>query len=297
VRTLTLDAPAKINLTLRILGRRDDGFHDLETLFQAVGLCDTLEITPAPEPGVALEVEGADLGPLPRNLVWRAATAFLQWSGMQGFGVRIRLMKRIPAGAGLGGGSSDAGATLKGLNALFGHPLTGERLRQLASALGSDVPFFVGGAGLAAGRGRGEVLTPLPALPPAWVVLGLPPVELATGAMYGGLAAAREAAGSPPPPLLPVPLPTSWDEVAACAENDFQPLAREEAPEVERALAALGEGDPSFRLLSGSGSAVFALHMERTGAEAARTAAAHAAPETEFHVVPTLSDLPGPRMA
>jgi 4-diphosphocytidyl-2-C-methyl-D-erythritol kinase len=294
VRTLTLQAPAKINLTLRVLARRDDGFHGLETLFQAVDLQDTLEVSASPEPGVHLSVEGAELGPPPENLAWRAATAYLQWAGMQGFGVTIRLVKRIPAGAGLGGGSSDAAATLRALGALFGDPLPPERLIQLAAALGSDVPFFMGDAGLALGLGRGEILTPLAPLPEAWVVLGLPPVELSTARMYGGLAAAREAAGGGTPlPVMEGRVPSGWEEIAAVAVNDFEPLAREAEPLVARTLDALRVGDPALRLLSGSGAAVFAVHTRSAAAEAARDAAATAVPETTFLVVPTLRALPG----
>lgn len=294
MRTLTIPAPAKINLTLRILERRDDGFHELETLFQAVGLYDTLEVSPASRPGVELHVEGADLGPNSQNLVWRAATAFLQWSGMQGFGVTVRLAKGIPAGAGLGGGSSDAAATLKALGALFGHPLPAERVLELAGALGSDVPFFMGDEGLASGTGRGEKLTPLPALPEAWVVLGLPPVELATGRMYGELAAAREAAGGGvPTPVLGGDAALDWDRVGEVAVNDFEALAREASPLVGRTLDALRVGDPVLTLLSGSGAAVFAVHRDAAAAEAAMESAAEAVPEATFRVVPTLDRLPG----
>lgn len=294
MHTLTLRAPAKINLSLRVLAPRDDGFHDLETLFQAVGLHDTLEIAPAATPGIELVVEGAELGPPHRNLVWKGATAFLQWSGMEGFGARIRLVKRIPAGAGLGGGSSDAAAALKGMSVLFGHPLGPERLLQLAAALGSDVPFFMGDTGLALGRGRGEILTPMAPLPEAWVVLAMPAVELATGEMFGDLAAAREGAGAAAPgPVLSAAGPSGWAEVASVAVNDFQGLARERSPQVAAALDALaGSGSPLLALLSGSGAAAFALHGDRGGAEAAAAEASSIAPDVAFDVVPTLAELP-----
>lgn len=295
MQTLTLQAPAKINLTLRILGRRDDGFHDLETVFQAVGLHDTVQVTPAADPGVHLEVEGAELGPASKNLVWRGAMAFLQWSGMQGFGARIRLVKRIPVGAGLGGGSSDAAAALKGLSAVFGHPLAPERLLPLAAALGSDVPFFMGRAGRALGRGRGERLTPLPPLPDAWVVVGMPSVPLSTAEMYERLATARDMAGGVvPEPTLDEGVPADWEAMARVSVNDFEPIALEAADGVAQGLAALGAGAPILARLSGSGAAVFAVHADQGAAEAAAAVAREAAPEVTFDVVPTLSAIPGP---
>jgi 4-diphosphocytidyl-2-C-methyl-D-erythritol kinase len=297
---VTVRAPAKVNLTLRILERRPSGFHDLETLFQAVALHDDLVVRRRPEQGVALRVRGADVGPPADNLVTRAATAFLEAAGGNGSvdleGVEIELVKRIPAGAGLGGGSSDAGATLRALAALFPGLVPTARLRSLAADLGSDVPFFTGTAGLALGRGRGERLTPLAPLPPAPVLLALPPVHVATGGAYAALARFRaEAGGETPKPHFAddgTDVPRSWAEVAARAVNDFEPVIAPAHPEVARAGAALRATGPLFSLLSGSGAALFAVYADDAAAEAARIAAEAACPGVAFLVTRTLERLP-----
>lgn len=304
-------APAKINLTLRILGRRASGFHDLETLFQAVDLYDDLHICTRPTPGVSLEVSGADVGPADDNLVVRAARAFLA-EGSIDKGLSIRLLKRIPAGAGLGGGSSDAGATLRALRELFPGAVPSERLADLAAELGSDVPFFVGDAGLALGRGRGEILRPLPPLPEAHLVLGCPPVHVATAEAFGALArerarargdegeaeggkgaAARGGGAGRTGPCLADPLPARWAEVAELAGNDFEATVVRDHPLVGRALDTLRATRPVFALLSGSGSAVFALHAGAPEADRAWAAASQACPGVRFLRARTLSALPG----
>jgi 4-diphosphocytidyl-2-C-methyl-D-erythritol kinase len=146
-RSASLEAPGKVNLVLRVLGRRSDGYHEIATLFQAIDLCDNVRVSVDPDAsGVDLALEGPDLGPLEENLAYRAAERFCDRYGVEA-GVRIELLKRIPAGGGLGGGSSDAAAVLRLLSALTGH---GEGLQALAADLGSDVPFFV--AGSATGR-------------------------------------------------------------------------------------------------------------------------------------------------
>ncbi len=144
-------APAKVNLWLRVLRRRPDGFHELDTLFQAVDLCDEVEVSRRPGNGVRLTVEGAELGPARENLAHRAALAFLDAAGRSAGSdrVEIRLRKRIPAGAGLGGGSSDAAAVLRCVSALWGDPLSPAVLAELGASLGSDVAFFLGRGPLA----------------------------------------------------------------------------------------------------------------------------------------------------
>lgn len=260
-RELRLLAPAKVNLRLRVLGRRDDGFHDLETLFQAVDLADAVSLRREGE-DIRLEVRGVDLGPPEENLAYRAAEAFLEATEAAG-GVRILLEKKIPAGAGLGGGSSDAAAVLKGLNALWGTPLTPAELSTLGARLGSDVPFFLGESPLAVGRGRGEELTPCEPLPEAHLVLALPPVQVATGAAYRMLDRARRGAERPDSDPTGRACPGTWEDVKTLAANDFQPVIAEAHPEVARSLEGLrgAGGDPV--LLSGSGAACFGLFPHR----------------------------------
>lgn len=263
-----LSAPAKVNLFLRVLERRSDGYHELDTLFQAVDLCDELLVTRGGS-DVLLSVEGADLGPAEDNLAVRAARAFLQRIGSPRDGVRIRLRKRVPAGAGLGGGSSDAAAVLRCLNTLWGRPLDRPVLAELGAALGSDVPFFLGDGPLARGRGRGELLQAQPPLPVRDLVLVLPPVEVATGPAYAALARHREAnpveahAAAWPPGGL-----SGWNDVAERAVNDFEAVVPAAHPSVAASLEALRRAGASPALLSGSGAACFGVFPDEARARA-----------------------------
>ncbi len=264
--TGVVDAPAKVNLFLRVLHRRADGYHELETLFQAIDLADEVRV----EVGggrVELEVEGADLGPPEENLAFLAASGFCSEAGLE-VGVKIYLTKRIPVGAGLGGGSSDAAAVLKCLRCLLGGFDGERRLDTLGVALGSDVPFFLGGSALAWGTGRGELLEPLRPLPEADLVSISPPVQVSTAAAYSALASAR--IGEAPDPEPPTAgRPTSWRDVEAVARNDFQPVIARAYPEVARSLEALEDAGASVALLSGSGSTSFGLFADRAAAESA----------------------------
>ena len=155
---LSLFAPAKLNLYLSVVGRRPDGYHLLETLMVKIDLADRLVLRPGGD-RIRLEVLGADLPSGPGNLVYRAAEAFFLAAGLEP-GLDVSLEKKIPTAAGLGGGSSDAAATLLGLNSIFGRPLSSEQLADLGLGLGADVPFFLGSWSAAWARGIGEKLSP-----------------------------------------------------------------------------------------------------------------------------------------
>lgn len=260
--------PAKVNLHLAVGERRPDGFHDLVTVFQAIDLVDRLSVAVAGE-GVELRVDGADVGPTEQNLCVRAARAFVRETGGPS-GVRMHLLKGIPAGAGLGGGSSDAAFVLRSLNALAHRPLPKGRLAELGAALGSDVPFFLGSSALAVGRGRGDRLEPLDPLPAAALVVVTPPVHVDTGEAYRALDARREASGEPPTGPVLEGGPSSWSDVARLARNDFQDVVAAQHAPVADAIAALRERGARPTLLSGSGAAVFGV-LE-TWAQAVRAA-------------------------
>ena len=192
--TLEVFAPAKVNLTLDVRGRRADGFHELESLFVSVGWYDTLTFTPAE--ALSLTIDGnAELAAEPDNLVLRAARLFADAAGIEPR-VAVRLTKRIPAQAGLGGGSSDAAATLAAMNTWSKagvpdakeHPgrFAAPELLRLGEGLGSDVPFFLSGHAAAVCRGRGERIEPVSA-PPLHLVIQKPPVGLSTAAVFGRL--------------------------------------------------------------------------------------------------------------
>jgi 4-diphosphocytidyl-2-C-methyl-D-erythritol kinase len=189
-----VSAHAKINLFLRVLEREADGYHRIETVFQRLALAD--DVTLAATTGERrLDVSwdgmpGVDIGPPDQNLAWRAAEAFRDAAGWPD-GWRITMVKRIPAGAGLGGGSSDAAAVLRALNGIAPSPLAPDRLIAIGAGLGADVAFFVSGLSLATGEGRGHMLAPLSALPRAHVVLAIPLYGIGTGGAYAALADMR----------------------------------------------------------------------------------------------------------
>ena len=252
---LVVRAPAKVNLFLEVLRRRDDGYHDLATLMVAVGLYDTLELREDAAGAVSLRCDRPDLSTGPDNLIRRAAELVRQEAGLTR-GVAVRLWKRVPLAAGLAGGSSDAAATLAGLNRLWRLGWDRARLAELGARLGSDVAFFFS-APAAWCTGRGEIVEPLTPARPLDFVLVCPPAGCSTAEVFRGLTVPTE------------PLP--GDEVRrAAAEGDvetlgrllfnrLQPAAERLCPPVaalQRELAALG---PAGTLMSGSGSTVFAL--------------------------------------
>jgi 4-diphosphocytidyl-2-C-methyl-D-erythritol kinase len=261
-----LAAPAKVNLFLRVFDERPDGYHALETLFQAIDLADDVRLERA-DAGVELAVVGADLGPPGGNLAHRAATALLAAARVSG-GVRIELRKRIPAGAGLGGGSSDAAAVLKGVAALYEIPTGEGLLRGIAARLGSDVPFFLGRSPLAAGRDRGDVLEPFAPLEEASLVLVSPPVHVSTAWAYRALDQARRVRGPSLGPALRG-RPSGWPDLAARLHNDFQAVVGKAHPEVLRSLEALERAGAVAALMSGSGSTSFGIFPDRAAAERA----------------------------
>ncbi|MBO6202939.1 MAG: 4-(cytidine 5'-diphospho)-2-C-methyl-D-erythritol kinase [Selenomonas sp.] len=178
---VTVEANAKINLTLDILGKRPDGFHEVAMVMQTIGLHDTL-VMEKTERDIKLSINVPWLKADEKNLAWRAAELIRQEYGLEG-GVRIELTKRIPVAAGLAGGSADAAAVLKGMNDLYGLQLDEEKLCELGARLGSDIPFCIMGGTMLA-TGRGEVLTRLSDMPETWVVLAKPRISVSTAWAY-----------------------------------------------------------------------------------------------------------------
>lgn len=262
-RTCAASARAKLNLSLRVLAREQSGFHQIETLFCALELADELTVELG---GSAIELEvGApadapgsvgDPGPVETNLALRAARAFFLALG-EPRGARIRLAKRIPVGAGLGGGSSDAAAVLLALNRLHDEPFDADRLVALGAGLGSDVPFFLTGAVLALAWGRGDRLLPLPPLPSAPVVLAVPPERIATADAYASLAR-RQGTNSVAGPAI-VTLPRTWTDVAAAAANDFEANAFADSPRLAELRTLLEGCGAGVARMTGSGSVIFGV--------------------------------------
>ena len=266
---LRLLAPAKVNLTFEVLGRRDDGYHEVRTILQSLSLADELAFEASDDLSLTVEPEGA--APVEENLVLAAARLLQREAGVSA-GAAIHLTKRIPMAGGLGGGSSDAATALLGLRRLWGLDLDADALRELAAQLGSDVPFFVSG-GTALGEGRGERLTPLPN-PQGAAVVAVPDASRPrdkTGQMYGLLkpehytdgsatadAEARLCSGEPPD---------------AQVVNAFDAVAGEAYP-FSTAIREAFEGVGLRPALCGAGPSMFALVAEGEASGLAESVAA-----------------------
>jgi 4-diphosphocytidyl-2-C-methyl-D-erythritol kinase len=269
-RSLEKSSPCKVNLLLNILGRRPDGFHELETVMHPVGICDRLDFSRSAG-GVELTCSDPALPADGKNLAHRAATVFLQAAGIQE-GVRIHLEKKIPLAAGLGGGSGNAAVTLLGLNELFDHPLRLEQLAGLAGTLGSDVPFFLQNQPALA-TGRGEKLAPcppFPALQGAVFLLVHPGFGISTAWAYQNLARFPEALNGKPGRAQRLVRLLETAGLAAAGAGFYNSL---EAPALEKypLLAIFQEflrnQGAAAALMSGSGSTTFALAGTKAEAE------------------------------
>jgi 4-diphosphocytidyl-2-C-methyl-D-erythritol kinase len=262
-RSVRVTAPAKINLGLRILGELKDGTHSVETLYQSIDLFDDVELALG-EQGVRLTLHGPRRAGIPEgqdNLAVRAAAAFLEVVRSDA-GAEIRLTKRIPHAAGLGGGSSDAAAVLLGLAALLDPTHAQVELPALAAKLGADVPFFLRG-GTAFGYHRGSHLLALPPLPPLPALVVVPDVEISTFWAFHTWDVQRRGR-EPEAPAQPLRCDPALEDLAL-ARNDFEPLVFEKFPEVESVHRTLQEGRPAVTRLSGTGAACYALY--RTAAQ------------------------------
>jgi 4-diphosphocytidyl-2-C-methyl-D-erythritol kinase len=261
-------AQAKLNLHLRILAREESGFHSLETIFHRIDLSDDIliEITGRER---TLDVQGTDVGPPEKNLAWRAATAYAEHTGWPR-GFRIELTKRIPVGAGLGGGSADAAAVLRSLNSLSPTPMGVAGLLRLAATLGSDVPFLASDAVMALAWGRGERMLSLPPLPRYDLLLMSPDFSVSTADAYRWLdedRASREDAQllmdgekdvSESIVIDEVDLST-WASIGRFARNDFEGPVTRRYPKLREYLERLRGSRSIFSAMTGSGSTIFGV--------------------------------------
>jgi 4-diphosphocytidyl-2-C-methyl-D-erythritol kinase len=270
---LRLIAPAKINWTLEVLGRRPDGFHEVKTILQTIDLFDSLELESAAH--LALAATGEGLPPPEENLTMRAARLLKERTGYSG-GARMRLAKNIPVAAGLGGGSSDAAAALRGLDRLWGLGLPHERLGELAAEVGSDVPFFLRG-GTALAEARGERITPLPNAPGTAILVLVPPLSIPekTRRMYSLLSPKHYDDGAASDRLA-----DALRQGRPLKESDmydvFGSLAFQAFPELQTCRQALIQAGASAVHLAGSGPALFVLLRDEEQGERLAEAAASA---------------------
>jgi 4-diphosphocytidyl-2-C-methyl-D-erythritol kinase len=244
-------APAKLNLMLQVTGQRADGYHELQTVFQLVDLCDELFFETDAD-GQILRLEGPAEVPPEQDLVVRAALRLRQQAGVPAAGARIRVRKRIPMGGGLGGGSSDAATTLVALNRLWHLGLKIDEIAAIGLELGADVPVFVHGCNAWA-EGVGERLTPLK-LPPRWFLILHPGVHVTTRDVFQAPELTRNS-----------PLTTIRGFFDSGGRNDCEPVVRQRFPAVAEALAWLSRFAPAR--LTGTGSCIFASFERAADAE------------------------------
>ncbi len=279
-------APAKINWTLEVLGRRDDGYHDVRTVMQTVDLCDEVSVDAAESLTVVRNLNSYALDD--EDLVLRAARALATAAGREAE-VAISVTKRVPAAAGLGGGSSDGAATLRALDRLWETEATGDRLLEVAAGLGSDVPFFLHG-GTALAEGRGERITPQADVGATWLVILVPPLTMSekTKRMYAALTPGDFTKGSYADAFLA--RAASGQSVAdAALFNAFERTAYEAFDGLALFRDSLVQaGAPSVHV-SGAGPALFCVANGESEARAIRSRVARVRRGEKVHVVRTLT--------
>ncbi len=256
--TVSVHAHAKANLLLRILSREESGYHGIETLFTLLELHDEV-VVERTAGGISLEVGGAETGPEQENLAYRAAAAVLAATGNK-FGVRIRLQKRIPVEAGLGGGSSDGAATLHAVNRLTGDAVPRHEILQFAAKLGSDVAFFASGAALALAWGRGERLFRLPAPRASPTLIVVPPIGVSTAAAYRQFDVGRAHELRRGAVVFDADAFASWGGIGRLGGNDFETTVFGHHAELKELFERLAETRPLLARLCGSGSSLIAVY-------------------------------------
>lgn len=283
VRSVKVRAFAKLNLSLRVLGIRDDGYHELRTTFQSISLHDTLTFERTRSPFM-LTCDDPTCPTDETNLVWKAARALWRSTGHSGDvrGVRVHLAKRVPPQAGLGGGSSDAAATLRALSVLWNVSLSLGQYEEIARSLGADVPFFLHG-GTALGVERGDILYPMRDIEKGWVLVARPDFGISTRDAFGWWDDAVLGGKKPGrAPMAASKLTESRDW-----RNDLESHVCARHPAIMRLVKRLKAAGALMSAMSGSGSAVFALFDQKTKAEAA--AAAVAGPHVKTWVARTVA--------
>lgn len=250
-------APAKINLLLDVLRKREDGYHEVQMIMTMVDLADRLEMEEIPGDRIVLSSQAGFIPLDEKNLAFQAARLIKERCGVSK-GVYIHLDKRIPVAAGLAGGSSDAAAALRGLNRLWELGLSRDELEALGAELGSDVPFCIRG-GTAVARGRGERLESIPSPPSCWVVLAKPPINVSTADVYGKLKANELKAHPSLESMLSAIREQSFSGICASLGNVLETVTLERYPEVRQIKESMIKLGADGVLMSGSGPTVFGL--------------------------------------
>ena len=257
MNTITLSSPAKINLRLEILGKRPDGYHDIRTIFQKVSLFDEITLTVVPRPGITITVDEPSIPADSSNLAYKAASGFFETRPFSR-GLAIHIKKRIPSGAGLGGGSSNAATTLIGLNSLLEAGMPDGQLHNLAVSLGADVPFFMSAASTALGTGIGEKLTPINLHRKLWCILISPDFSISTAWAYTTFSKHNILTNNKKNIIIDDSI-FDIKHVVSLLCNDFENTVIPEYPEIEQLKNDLAQAGAAGTLLSGSGSSVFGV--------------------------------------
>ena len=269
MNSITLKAPAKLNLSLDVQGLLDDGYHEMRMVMQSAGLCDTVTLELTGGNGTELTSSFGFLPTDGRNIAVRAAEEFFRAAGMEGAGLRIHLEKRIPVGAGLGGGSADGAAVLRGLNTLTGAGFSEETLRELGLKLGSDVPYCVSG-GTKLAEGRGEILSPLPPLPECGIVICKPVFSIRTPDLFARIDSRRSRIRPDTEGIIAALGAGDLEGVARRMFNVFEDVLPPRCGEIAALKRALLDAGALGAVMSGTGSAVFGIFPTFRAAEGAR---------------------------
>lgn len=262
-------APAKINLTLDIIGKLDNGYHDLRMIMQTIDLCDELTFQTTTEPGIRLKMNKSlpDGCPMEQNLVYRAAD-LIQQKYQISSGLEIYLDKQIPAAAGLAGGSTDCAATLTALNNLYELQLSQQELCEIGVSLGADVPFCIR-QGTMLSEGIGEILTPLPPLPPLWVLLIKPDISVSTGYVYGHFDMAQVTDHPKTERIIDAIHHKDATTVAHHLSNVLETVTIPTYPIIQEIKEFLLQEDAIGALMSGSGPSTYGLYQDEIRARMA----------------------------
>ena len=266
--TIFEKAYAKINLTLDVLGLRDDGYHALKSVMQTVSLCDDIEIDLGTGQPWCLKCDALGVPLDARNLAWKAAKVFFEATGIDPDGIGIRMEKRIPSQAGLGGGSSDAAAVFKALNRHYGMPMSVEALAELSAKVGSDVPFCVLG-GTVMVEGRGEFVRKLPDMPDCHIVICKPDFPVSTPELYRKI---DQCVIEKRPNNDAMEAAIAAGDLRAVAQNVhnvFDPVVAAEHPQIDHIKSLAAQCGALAQQMSGSGSATFAIFPDAQSANAA----------------------------
>ena len=269
---ISRQAYAKINIGLDVLRRREDGYHELKMIMQTVDICDDLIFEKTEEQGIVIQTDREELPVDAGNLIYRAADLLFREKEITE-GVKISLTKRIPIAAGMAGGSSDAAATMRGLNELFHMGYSIQQLKELGVKLGADIPYcLVGGTMLS--EGIGEILTPLPAPPECFLVVAKPDINVSTGFVYGNLQAEKLTYHPDIDGIIEALRAGDLRGVTDRLGNVLETVTIREYPVIEQIKELLRDMGAENALMSGSGPSVFGIFKERETAEAAARAVA-----------------------